>query len=435
VNDFNRLRKRLQSSSERPKVVIVGGGISGLKTLLELKRRRIDAILIEKRGELGGVWSETPHIATYCGLVLNTHFRQMMLSGDMPADLAERDYLKHAEYSQYVSNFIAENIDLVDVYQNCEVTSIRRKSHSVDSAALFNVEAVNPSRSASTNESFECSAVIICHGACDTPRIPDLGDHRETSSRLIHSSQISPLEISAGQKVLLVGFGNTAGDYAVTMVERGCQVSISTQNRTWIVPKTIEGQSIDIIVQGFQRRYGGKYGEQLFSHLQDIAYCSDSDHSGSIDYRNSRIVKNDLLPILLKNRNVAITGKVQRVSNGQVEFDDGQSSFFDTIIFCTGYQENSSLLKKENLGRLVANMFSENWYNVYFVGAQPLWGGTGAIIEKQVSIIADCLQDVRRHREISDSLKVKESNLDGIVSFENGTKLYSLQEYSNLTDF
>ena len=435
MSDVDRLRNRLRSTSKRPNVVIIGGGISGLKTLFELKQRGINTILIEKRDELGGVWSETPHMATYYGLILNTHFSQMQLSNGVPIELEGRDYLKQSEYCGYVSRFIAENIDLEDVYLNCEVTSIHRKSASPESAALINCKAVNPTPAAPSHESFECPCVIVCHGACDTLRAPHLGEQGETFPRIVHSSQISPNDVSGKQTVLLVGFGNTAADYAVAMAEKHCKVSISTQNRTWVVPKMIAGRPIDLVVQDLQRAHGDNYGERLYSRLQHIVYCSDSDHSGSIDYRNSRIVKNDTLSALIKNQKVRITEKVREVANGRVEFIDGQSCAFDIIILCTGYQENTSLLLNVRLGRIVANLFSDDWHNVFFVGAQPLWGGTGAIIEKQVSIIADCLQDVEHHREIINFLKEIENSLNGVVSFKNGTKLYSLHEYSNLTNF
>ena len=132
-----------------------------------------------------------------------------------------------------------------------------------------------------------------------------------------------------------------------------------------------------------------------------------------------------------------IKPKVEIISNDYIRFEDGNVVSYDIIVMCTGYEAGQSIFVDCTKGRqrLIANIFSQDWLCIYFAGTQPLWGGTGKLIDRQVSLIIEAISDINTQQELMDRLDYRENTGKKRTCFANGMKLYSLYEYMKLTEF
>ncbi len=438
VCGFERLKLRTNAIDVQSTVLVLGGGIAGLKVLYELQKKNVDTLLLEMRDTVGGVWSKSPHQAVYPGLILNTSLQQMLIDDNFCMKDDRDGYVSWQSYSKYLSEFVDQYIDQKDIYLNCRVTSIQKSSVSIYSSAVVEVEDSSIGCNQNVRKiAFHIGYIVVCQGACNIPRSSLLRQQRMEEVRVYHSSEISPEYIRSGSKVLLVGFGNTAGDYTVALERKDCVVNISTQNPTWVVPKYIDGELIDKVVQNQQRLHGEKYPEKLYAHIREQVYSSDPEALEAIDYRFSRIVKNDRLIDLLQKGKVQIKPKVEIISNDYIRFEDGNVVSYDIIVMCTDYEAGQSIFVDctKRRQRLIANIFSQDWLCIYFAGTQPLWGGTGKLIDRQVSLIIEAISDINTQQELMDRLDYRENTGKKRTCFANGMKLYSLYEYMKLTEF
>ena len=425
ADEIDRLVKRFKERNSAQNAVIVGGGIAGIKTFFELREQGIPAILVEKERNLGGVWSVSRHASSYPGLVLNTHHAQMMLSDRCSVGSALPDYLTRSEYAEYVADFVEGCDAHQDIYTNCTVKTIA----AAQTVGKFKLK-ISGSLSSSIEADVVCSTVIMCTGDTGQKIIPEL----QGNERFPHSSEVDLEALKTLRTVLLVEFGNTAGDYAVELAKSGVKVSISARNPTWVVPKTHNGTAIDFLVQSLQHEHGSNYGKELFREIAHKAFFSGTKHSRSVDWRTSRIVKNDALPQLLKSENVRVVGTVACVKDKTVCFSDGGSEGFDAVVFCTGYSQGSPTFEGISESGFTAGALSRSHDALYQVGMQPIWGGTAEIVARQAKLVSKSITNIVERKSLIRELDKRERNFTESVQFPDGSRIYTMWDFLRITD-
>ena len=86
--------------------------------------------------------------------------------------------------------------------------------------------------------------VVVATGWADYPYAPTWPGMERFDGPVLHSSRYRNPKPYAGQRVLVVGFGNSDGEIALDLAEAGIDVSLSARGPVNILPRDLLGLSI-----------------------------------------------------------------------------------------------------------------------------------------------------------------------------------------------
>lgn len=193
---------------------------------------------------------------------------------------------------------------------------------------------------------FEAGNVIIATGLANVPIRPNWEGRELFAGKLLHSSEFRNAAELAAERVLVVGFGNSAGEIALECAEAGLEVGMSVRGPVNIVPLELFGlttASIAIAQQLFPYRVVDAVNAPILSlRFGDL-----------VKFGLERAAKGPLTTIVERGRTPLINiGTVERIRSGDIRvfpgiaksedrrvyFVDGRSDVFDAIVLATGYR-------------------------------------------------------------------------------------------------
>jgi cation diffusion facilitator CzcD-associated flavoprotein CzcO len=92
-----------------------------------------------------------------------------------------------------------------------------------------------------TGEIIESFNLVIATGLNQVPKMPRYPKQELYEGEIIHSADYRNGRPYVGKFVLVVGFGNSAGEIALDLMEHGAQVFISVRSPSVVVPRDIVG--------------------------------------------------------------------------------------------------------------------------------------------------------------------------------------------------
>ena len=377
------------------RAAIIGAGSSGLTVLKALLQAGISAVCFEKGTKIGGNWvfdNDNGQSRIYRSLRINTSRDRMQFS-DFPMPAEYPDYASHEQVARYFEAY-AEAFRLK--------SSIRFRSsvERVTPIATRDPHALPAYRvhtSDGAEQDFE--AVIVANGHHWDPAFPEPAAAGTFAGLCLHSHDyISPDEPHSlrGQRVVVVGIGNSAVDIASELGQAGADVALSVRRGAWVLPKLVFGRPIDQpgliptslpdavktrvaeLWYGFMIGEPGAYGLPAPDHRLGHAHPTLSD---------------DLLP-LLRDGKISARPAIARFERRTVHFTDGSRYEADAVIYCTGYRVTfpffapSFVAAPDNELPLFLRCFHLEHRGLLFAGlAQPL-GAIMPLVEAQGRLFA-----------------------------------------------
>jgi cation diffusion facilitator CzcD-associated flavoprotein CzcO len=211
-------------------VCIVGAGPAGLSAARALKRSGIAYDQIERHGDVGGIWDlDNPGTPMY----ESAHFiSSRKTSGffDFPMPDTFPDYPSNRQILRYTRDFATAYGLREAIRFNTAVEAVERAGDG------WTVTLDDGSR-------HDYRAVICATGVNWTPRTPE---HPGTfTGQIRHSSSYrSPLEFR-GERVLIVGLGNSGADIACDAAANADAAFVSVRRGYHLIPKHLFGMPID----------------------------------------------------------------------------------------------------------------------------------------------------------------------------------------------
>jgi cation diffusion facilitator CzcD-associated flavoprotein CzcO len=304
--------------------VIVGAGPAGLACAAALRANGRSSIILERADNLAASWRRH-----YDRLHLHTAKAHSGLPG-MPMPRA---------FPRYPSRL--QVIDYFEAYARANDIRIRfgKSVISVRQGQDWIVET-------NDGDALEAETVVIATGLSKAPIKPVWKGQESFTGKLLHSSEFSNAGALGARRVLVVGFGNSAGEIALECAEAGLEVGMSVRGPINIVPLEMFGiptATIAIAQQHFP--YG--FADAVNAPFLRLRYRD----MGKLGLQKS--AKGPLTNMAEKSRTPLIdigtmaeiiAGKI-RIYPGiessdrqQVHFVDGRSADFDAIILATGYR-------------------------------------------------------------------------------------------------
>jgi putative flavoprotein involved in K+ transport len=280
--------------------VVIGGGQSGLASGYHLQKAGLSFIILEASEQPAGSW---PHY--YDSLRVFSPAAFSSLPG-MPFPGGMNHYPTRDEVIRYLLDY-ARRFAL-PVQTSTEVTGVHK------TADGFVIE--------SNRGSFHARSVIAATGAFSRPHIPDLPGLKQFRGQVIHSARYLRPDAFVGQRIVVVGGGNSGVQIAVELAQVA-EVSITTREPLMFARQRPLGQDVHFWwwLTGTDRvlpppRIGGP-------NVLDTGRYRAAIQSGKPDWR----------PFFT------------RLTEAGIEWADGRAERVDTVLMATGFLPNLDYLR------------------------------------------------------------------------------------------
>lgn len=214
------------------KVIIIGGGMSGMATAIRLGRAGIDWQLFEAAGDFGGTWYRT----NYPGVAVDTPSHFYSFSFELNPKWT-RYYPQSTEYQRYM-------LDVAEKYKLYDNTSFRTKVNTCtwdEEAAEWVVEVVDADGNTATHRA---NAVVSALGYLNTPKRPNIPGEEKFTGRIMHSAEWDETVDLAGKKVAVVGTGATAIQLVAELTPQVGQMTVVQRQPHWVFKNAAVGESV-----------------------------------------------------------------------------------------------------------------------------------------------------------------------------------------------
>ncbi len=299
--------------------IVIGAGPAGLASSHALVLEGIQHTVLERGPDIGHTWANL-----YDSLVLHTGRHLSALPGLtfpagtplFPSRLDFLDYLK-----RYAATF------RLPVETGVDVTRITRANgHWV----------VHPDAGAPR----EARALIVATGIVANPYVPELPGLGDARCRVIHSVAYRRPEDAPGDRVLVAGTGNSAGEIAAELAARGTKVTLSVRTGATIVPRDIFGLPVHYLAVALSPLPPAvqRFAARRVSALSGLV-------RGKAPLPPAAITACPKIPLIglhlsdaIRAGQVLIRPAVAGFAGDQVCFRDGSRDAFDVVILATGYR-------------------------------------------------------------------------------------------------
>jgi putative flavoprotein involved in K+ transport len=305
------------------RVIVVGGGAAGLSAAGALARRGIAAVVLEQDALVGGTWARR-----YDRLHLHT-VRQFSGLAHFPIPNRYPKYLSRDELVEYLQEY-ARHFGL-SVVTGTSVQRVRpsdtvRGGWTVDTAA----------------GAWHGDAAVIATGQYGRPFMPPWPGRDLYAGRLEHSVAYTNASPYAGQRVLVVGAGNSGAEIATDLGENGAAaVAVSVRTPPPIVPRDPFGmpvQRTSILLSALPPAIANRLGRATARIVIGDLTRYGMPKGAFAPYSTRRVPLIDVgFVAALKEGRLTVRPAVDRLTSGGVVFADGTSESFDAIIAATGF--------------------------------------------------------------------------------------------------
>lgn len=204
---------------KKPRVVVIGAGMSGLCMAIKLEKAGFDDFVIyEKADRLGGTWREN----TYPGLSCDVPSRYYSYTFELNPDWTHR-FSTGAEICEYFEH-VADKYDLR-----------RRISFGVEvRQCVWQGDAWGLELSDGTTTSAD--VVVSATGVLHQPSYPDIEGLDSFEGAMFHSARWDHSVDLDGKRIGIIGTGSTATQIVTALASRVSQLKMFQRTAQWIAP-------------------------------------------------------------------------------------------------------------------------------------------------------------------------------------------------------
>ncbi|MGC2809083.1 MAG: NAD(P)-binding domain-containing protein [Bradyrhizobium sp.] len=358
------------------RVCIIGAGPCGLTTVKNLLDAGLKEIVCYDDGiAIGGNWVFDEQSRRGC-VYDATHLissKRLSEFEDYPMPGEYPDYPSHRLVRAYFENYAAQFGLMRFIHLESRVDAANLLGNGKWSVVVSDPKGTR-------EETFD--DLIVCSGHHRDPFVPDVAGH--FSGQTLHARDFKRAAPFQGQRVLVVGGGNSACDIAVDIGRVASHTCLSMRRGYHFVPKVMLGRPSDVLYhrirrlglpKSWTRRLAGAWVR--FSVGPPEKYGLQTPAGRLFEMHPT--LSSDILSALRDGRVYARTG-IERLDGAEVRFHDGRSESFDTIIWATGYRDgfpflNTSVVdwKPGEQPPLLLRMMHRRIPSLFFVGLfQPI---------------------------------------------------------------
>jgi len=303
--------------------LIVGASVSGLASAACLQKQGVEHTIIEKTNSIATPW--------------RNHYQRLHLHTNKRISNLPYKKFGHA-VPRYPSR--QQVVDYLEEYQ---------KSFGI--TPLFNTEAKKIKKvsndwiTETSTGIFKSKYVIIATGAFTKPKPVHFKGMETFPGKILHSYEYKTGTDFEGQKVLVVGFGNSACEIAIDLYEQGARPSMSVRSPVNVIPRDVLGIPIlelSLAMSSLPPKFADTINAPLLRLL-----VGDITRLGlkKLPYGPlEQIQKNASIPLLdigtirhIRAGHIGIYDDIDHMEHKTVYFKNGKAEDFDAIVAGLGY--------------------------------------------------------------------------------------------------
>lgn len=433
-----------------PAVVIIGGGISGMCTAIDLIQRNNckNFVILEKSGGVGGTWRDNKYPGCCCDVWSHLYSYSFEQNPDWT-----REYPGQEEILRYLVG-VAQKYEL---YRYVRFNSTVEAAHWDDATKKWHIDVhVDGSKDAEFGSQYTMKSdfLVSAVGQLNQPKLPNIEGLDTFKGKLMHSARWDWSYDLRGKKVAIIGNGATAAQIIPEVAKEVERLTVHQRTPNWVIPRE------DVPIPEWKRkmyRYLPYVRHRKRADMMDFreAFYNavfDNDHpvaqflEGQAkehmhaqlpgredlweklipDYKigcKRVIISDDYLPTFARDNVKLETGRIDKITEKGI-VTDGHEDEYDVIVCATGFQTVEFMHPIEitgSAGRSLGSVWKEGGEALYgiMVESMPNFGmlygpntnlGHNSIvlmIEAQSRYINALIKEVLEARRSGGQLTIK----------------------------
>lgn len=397
------------------KYCVIGAGAAGMSALNALLEADCEVDCFEKNEVVGGHWN-----TDYDALHLITSRDQTHFEGfPMPADFPH--FPRRDQIVDYLHSYGRERGLLDHITFNTEVLSVTPAATEGTPGSAGWV--VTTDKGAETYE-----GVLVANGHLWDKKVPDIPG--EFDGPQIHSSDYQNVGDIAGDRVLVIGAGNSGCDLAVDVAQHRLEADIVVRHGVYFQPKMYFGRPRSELA--FMQEFSAEEQDLIARLLARVSIGENDDYPGLPVPKHQSLaegatVVNDLLLYWIRHGRVRVVGHgVERFEGKTVHFSDGSQRDYDTILYATGFHStlpflDETLVARSNTApvRYAGGIIPAGLEKLYYIGMIaprgpqiPVYGVQSSIVVRMLELHASAPEGSSELAEYFARLQEPEDRID-----------------------
>ncbi|MDT5012251.1 MAG: hypothetical protein QOH57_3868, partial [Mycobacterium sp.] len=213
-----------QQKSAEPvhtRALIIGTGFSGLGMSIELQRRGVDFLVLEKADDIGGTWRDNTYPGAAC---------------DVPSHLysfsfePKPDWRHVFSYQPEIQDYLQRVTEKYGLRRYIRFKTQVERAFWDDATSRWHVFATS-------GEEFVAQFLISGAGALHIPSLPAIPGVDDFVGPAFHTAQWDHTADLAGKRVAVVGTGASAIQVVPELVRVAGEVQLYQRTPAWIKPR------------------------------------------------------------------------------------------------------------------------------------------------------------------------------------------------------
>lgn len=370
-------------------VLIAGAGPAGLAVGACLRRKGIPCVMLEQGEHIAGSWHD--------------HYERLRLHTSK--SFSELPFLHYPDhYPRYPTR--KQVIHYLEGYAREFDLEPRFSQHL---RAAYPVDGGWEAQTQDTT--YRASHLVVATGRNREPHRPEWSGQDAYRGDILHSSEYRDGESFAGQKVLVIGCGNSGGEIAIDLHEQGTQAAIAVRSPMHALPRDLLG--VPIVALAVAESPLPPWLADTLNAPVLRAAMGNLERCGLNRPRNgplAEIRSKGRVPLidvgtvkLIRQGTIAVFPGVAEFTEKGVVFTDGRQEDFDAVILATGYRPRIEDFldgvepAMDEQGAPVVNGSGEAAPGLYFCGYRVVPTGILREIGKEARHVAAAIAaDVQR---------------------------------------
>ncbi|XP_043714181.1 probable indole-3-pyruvate monooxygenase YUCCA10 [Telopea speciosissima] len=345
-------------------VIVAGAGPSGIATSACLNLLSIPNIVLEREDCYAPLWNKKSYDRLHLHLP-----KQSCELPHMPFPSAYPKYVPKRQFLEYLEDYM--NRFNVNPYYNRSIESATYD----ELTKKWCVKVRN--KISDEIEEYKARFLVIATGETCDPFIPEIEGLDSFKGEVLHSTQYKSGAKYVKKSILVVGCGNSGMEIALDLSNFGAKTSIVVRNPIHILSKEILQLGLFLF-----KYLPFKLRESIVVMLSKLWFGDLTKYgiNRPVEGPFTQKMKYGKFPIIdvgtvkkIKSREIQVLPGITTIKAEEVTFTNGNSYWFDAIVFATGFQRSTNKWLKDNGDLLNEDGFSKQSFPNHWKGRNDLY--------------------------------------------------------------
>ena len=204
------------------RAVIIGTGFSGLGMAIELQKRGVDFVILEKAADVGGTWRDNSYPGCAC---------------DIPSHLysfsfePKPDWKNPFSFQPEILDYMKGVADKYGLRRYIEFNSLVDRAYWSDEDLRWHVFTTD-------GREYISQFLVSGAGALHVPALPDIDGRDDFAGAAFHSAQWDHSVDLTGKRVAIIGTGASAIQIVPEIVGQVAELQLYQRTPPWVVPRS-----------------------------------------------------------------------------------------------------------------------------------------------------------------------------------------------------